>query len=85
MVVYLISTIVLANLGFEHNLYQYGSGPSVPLSDMNGQGQFWIGAYWFRLYWARLRADPAGAGLWPVAARDGDAGSCRACGGCRGG
>ena len=43
MVLYLISTIVLTNLGFEHNLYQYGSGPHVPLSDMNGQGHFWIG------------------------------------------
>ena len=51
MVIYLISTIVLSNLGFEHNLYQYGGAPAVPLSDMNGQGRFWIGAYWFRLYW----------------------------------
>jgi ABC-2 type transport system permease protein len=52
MAVYLVSTIVLSNLGFEHNLYQYGSGPTTPLSDMNGQGHYWIGAYWFRLYWS---------------------------------
>jgi ABC-2 type transport system permease protein len=52
MVVYVISTIVLSNLGFEDNLYQYGNGPAVPLSDMNGQGHYWIGAYWFRLYWS---------------------------------
>jgi len=52
MVVYLISTIVLGNIGFEHNLYNYGGGPNAPLSDMNGQGHFWIGAYWFRLYWS---------------------------------
>lgn len=51
MVIYLISTLVLSNLGFEHNLYQYGDGPAVPLSDMNGQGDFWKGAYWFRAYW----------------------------------
>jgi ABC-2 type transport system permease protein len=51
MVVYLISTIVLSSLGFEHNLYQYAGGPAVPLSDMNGQGRYWIAAYWFRLYW----------------------------------
>jgi len=51
MAVYLISTIVLSNLGFEDNLYQYNGGPLVPLSDMNGQGHYWIGAYWFRLYW----------------------------------
>jgi aminopeptidase N len=52
MTLWLISSLVMGNLGFEHNLYQYGSGPSVPLSDLNRQGHFWIGAYWFRLYWA---------------------------------
>ncbi len=52
MVLWLISSLVMGNLGFEHSLYQYGSGPSVPLSDMNGQGQFWKGAYWLRLYWS---------------------------------
>ncbi|HTB66058.1 MAG TPA: M1 family aminopeptidase [Steroidobacteraceae bacterium] len=52
MAVYLISTIVLDNLGFEHHLYRYGGGPDVPLSDMDGQGRYWIGAYWFRLYWS---------------------------------
>jgi aminopeptidase N len=52
MAVYLIATIVLGNLGFEHNLYNYGVGPDTPLSDMNGLGRFWIGAYWFRLYWS---------------------------------
>jgi aminopeptidase N len=51
MAVFLISTLVLGKLGFEHNLYQYGGGPATPLSDMNGLGRFWIGAYWFRLYW----------------------------------
>jgi aminopeptidase N len=52
MVVYLISTIVLSSLGFEHNLYNYAGGPSTPISDMNGLGRFWIGSYWFRLYWS---------------------------------
>ncbi|MFN4041773.1 MAG: ABC transporter permease/M1 family aminopeptidase [Brevundimonas sp.] len=51
MVVYMISTIVLGNLGFDHLLYRYGSGIAVPLSDMNGQGRFagyasWVNAYW---------------------------------------
>ncbi|WP_374275299.1 ABC transporter permease/M1 family aminopeptidase [Brevundimonas sp.] len=51
MVVYLIATIVLGNLGFDHYLYNYGVGPGVPLSDLNGAGDF-IGfeavtnAYW---------------------------------------
>jgi ABC-2 type transport system permease protein len=52
MVAYLIFTLVMGNLGFEHHLYRYATGLAVPLSDMNGQGHFWIGAYWFRLYWS---------------------------------
>ena len=52
MVIYTISTLTLSNLGFEHNLYNYGGAPGVPLSDMNGQGKFWIGATWFRVYWS---------------------------------
>jgi len=51
MVIYLITTITFNNLGFQHNLYNYGGAPGVPLSDMNGMGKFWIGAWWFRLYW----------------------------------
>jgi ABC-2 type transport system permease protein len=52
MAVYLISTIVLTNLGFEHDLYRFDGGPEMPLSDMNGLGRYWIGAYWLRLYWS---------------------------------
>ena len=52
MVIYMITTITFTNLGFEHNLYNYGNAPGVPLSDMNGQGKFWIGATWFRAYWS---------------------------------
>jgi ABC-2 type transport system permease protein len=52
MVVYIVTTIVLTSMGFEHNLYQYASVPEVPLSDMNGSGGFEAGAWWFRLYWA---------------------------------
>jgi ABC-2 type transport system permease protein len=52
MVVYIVATITLVSMGFEHNLYQYGNAPNVPLSDMNGGGGFAAGAWWFRLYWA---------------------------------
>ena len=52
MLLYFVSTIVLVNLGFEHNLYNYGSSTGVPLSDMNGSGQFWIGRSWMQLYWS---------------------------------
>ncbi|MCR5879209.1 M1 family metallopeptidase [Phenylobacterium sp. J367] len=51
MVLYLIASITLGNLGFEHNLYNYGGAPPVPLSDMNGQGDFAGFAAWFRAYW----------------------------------
>lgn len=52
MVIYFITTVTFVNLGFDHNLYNYGGSPQVPLSDMNGQGRFWIGATWFRVYWS---------------------------------
>ncbi len=51
MGLYLVSTITLNNLGFDHPLYQYGSTPDMPLSDMNGAGHFAIGVAWFTLYW----------------------------------
>ena len=44
-------TVTLASAGFEHNLYNYGGTPPVPLSDMNRMGHFWIGAAWFLAYW----------------------------------
>ena len=52
MMLYIVLGIVLPSLGLEHNLIFYGHTNPVPLSDMNGQGRFWIGAWWFRAYWA---------------------------------
>lgn len=51
MVVYMISTIVLSNLGFDHVLYAYGRGIGVPLSDMNGTGDFAVFSGWLDAYW----------------------------------
>jgi aminopeptidase N len=51
MVVYMISTIVMNNLGFDHPLYQYGRGIGVPLSDMNGTGDFAVFSGWMDAYW----------------------------------
>lgn len=51
MLLYIVASVVLPGVGLENHLYLYGSGPGAPLSDMNGQGRFWIGATWFRLYW----------------------------------
>ncbi|MDB5720872.1 MAG: hypothetical protein JWP15_1490 [Alphaproteobacteria bacterium] len=51
MVVYIVAGIVLANLGFEHNLYNFPNAPQDQFSDMAGVGNFSSSAYWFRLYW----------------------------------
>jgi ABC-2 type transport system permease protein len=51
MLVYLVASVALSGAGFEHNLYNYGGTPSVPLSDMNGMGRFWEGRAWFQAYW----------------------------------
>ncbi len=52
MALYIVALFAVPGMGFEHNLYIFGASNPVPLSDMNGQGQFWIGAWWQRLYWA---------------------------------
>jgi ABC-2 type transport system permease protein len=52
MLVFVVAQITLDRLGFEHNLYQFAGAPPVPLSDMNGQGDFGRFAWWFNAYWA---------------------------------
>ena len=51
MLIYVVASITLNTIGFEHNLYNYGGDPGAPLSDMNGLGRFWIGRAWFQAYW----------------------------------
>ncbi len=51
MVLWLIFQFVAGQIGLDHNLYQYNGSPGIPLSDMNGMGQFWIGWLVFKLYW----------------------------------
>lgn len=52
MLIYLIGSITLSQLGFDHNLYLYGNTPNTPLSEMNEHSHYWIGAAWFQLYWS---------------------------------
>ncbi len=54
MVVFIIATIVLPKMGFEHNLYIYGGSPDVPLSDMNDQGMAGLARNWFQAYWSLI-------------------------------
>jgi ABC-2 type transport system permease protein len=51
IVVFLVSRIALSQLDFDHHLYNYGSAPNAPYSDMNGYGHFLAGHLWFRSYW----------------------------------
>ncbi len=51
MVVYLVATITLSNIGFEHPLYNYGSTGNERLSDMNGAQIGQALGWWLRLYW----------------------------------
>lgn len=52
----LVAQLSLTKLGFEHNLYHFAGHSPVPLSDMNGQGEFARHAAWFRLYWSAFAA-----------------------------
>lgn len=51
MVLYLVGTITLSNIGFEHPLYQYADTGTVRLSDMNGDQIGGPAGWWLRLYW----------------------------------
>jgi ABC-2 type transport system permease protein len=53
-VLFLVSRIALKQLNFDHHLYDYGSAPGTPYSDMNGYGHFLAGHLWFEAYWACL-------------------------------
>lgn len=50
-VLFLVSRIALKQLNFDHHLYDYGSAPATPYSDMNGYGHFLAGHLWFQAYW----------------------------------
>jgi ABC-type transport system involved in multi-copper enzyme maturation permease subunit len=47
-----LSTIGFGLLHWEQNLYNYGSAPDAPYSDMNGFGHFLKATLWFDFYWA---------------------------------
>ncbi|MFM7275645.1 MAG: aminopeptidase, partial [Gammaproteobacteria bacterium] len=52
MLIYVVASVALATTGFEHRLYNYGDAATVPLSDMNGMGHFWVARAWHQLYWS---------------------------------
>ncbi|MHA6723988.1 ABC transporter permease/M1 family aminopeptidase [Sphingomonas sp. RS2018] len=54
MVLYLVATITLGNMGFEHPLYNYGATGRQRFSDMNGAQIGGALGWWLRLYWAAV-------------------------------
>lgn len=50
--VWFLARIFMSNLGYSNILYNFGGGPSEPLSDMNDTGGFWVGGAIARAYWA---------------------------------
>jgi len=53
-VLYIISTIVLSNFGFSHNMFQFSGAPRVFYSDINTYGHFLTAHHWYMLYWSGL-------------------------------
>lgn len=55
MLLYLVSTTVLAGMGLDHPLINFAEATS-PLSDMNGDNYGGTTAWWLRLYWTAFAA-----------------------------
>ena len=51
MVIYLVGTLTLAGMGYDHPLLLYGSSGPSALSDMNGDAVGGSVNWWLRLYW----------------------------------
>ncbi len=51
VVVYYVVSLFASQLGFEHNLYKFGSVPAAVYSDMNGYGHFLLRVRAFQAYW----------------------------------
>lgn len=51
MIIYLVGTITLGNLGYDHPMLLYGSGVGNPVSDLNGDAVAGALGWWLRLYW----------------------------------
>ena len=51
MAIYLVASITLVSIGFEHPLYDFGETGFVRVSDMNGAELGGSKSWWLRLYW----------------------------------
>ena len=65
MALYIVARATFYSIGFEHRLYLFAPY-EVPLSDMNGEGQFWIKRDWLEVYYGAfmLMLSVLAYGLW---------------------
>lgn len=56
IIMFFIATGILASLGIEHSLLQFGSASLGTYSDMNGYGHYVTGFSWFDTYWFAFSA-----------------------------
>lgn len=56
LILVLLAQIVLGQIGYEHNLYNYGGAPRMIYSDMNGYGHLLKPWAWFQTYWTLFAA-----------------------------
>ena len=63
---YFVVSIVLSQLGLEHNMWHFASTPSAVYSDINQYGHFMESTNWYNLYWSgfTLMLVVFGFGLW---------------------
>ncbi|MEE4246615.1 MAG: hypothetical protein V2I33_14490, partial [Kangiellaceae bacterium] len=66
-VLYIISTVVISNLGLEHNMWSFGDTPTVIYSDINQFGHYLTAAFWYNSYWLSFSMVLVvlGFSLWP--------------------
>lgn len=67
LVLLLIGQVALSMLDYTQNLYNFGSWPNAPYSDMNGYGHFLPGQLWLQGYWGLflLTLLLLAAAFWP--------------------
>jgi ABC-2 type transport system permease protein len=65
-VLFIISTLVLYNLGLEHSAFNFGSAPTATYSDINHYGPYAQTQTWYMIYWTGLTLALAAIsyGLW---------------------
>ncbi|MFC4310705.1 ABC transporter permease/M1 family aminopeptidase [Steroidobacter flavus] len=56
LILAMLAQIVLSQIGYEHNLYNYAGAPQMTYSDMNGYGHLLKPWAWFQTYWTLFAA-----------------------------